>query len=120
MGEQPTAKDAEPSGLDMTKYHAIKTVVDGITFASKAEAARYQELKLLERTGEIADLIMQPVFHLVVNGHKIGKYIADFQYYDNDKLEIITEDVKGVKTPVYNLKKKLVKALYGVEILETR
>lgn len=102
----------------MTKYHAIKTVVDGITFASKAEAARYQELKLLERTGAIAELITQPVFHLVVNGHKIGKYIADFQYYENGK--IITEDVKGVKTPVYNLKKKLVKALYGVEILETR
>lgn len=102
----------------MTKYHAIKTVVDGITFASKVEAARYQELKLLERTGAIANLTMQPVFHLVVNGHKIGKYIADFQYYENGK--IITEDVKGVKTPVYNLKKKLVRALYGVEILETR
>jgi hypothetical protein len=91
--------------------------VDGVTFASKAEARRYQELKLLERTGVIANLTMQPVFHLVVNGHKIGKYIADFQYYENGI--IITEDVKGMKTPVYNLKKKLVKALFDVDILET-
>ena len=100
----------------MTKYHAIKTVIDGITFASKAEAARYNELKLLERSGEIDSLILQPVFPIAVNDKKICKYIADFSYYAGKKN--IIEDVKGMKTPVYRIKKKLVEAIYGIEITE--
>jgi hypothetical protein len=102
----------------MTKYHAQRTKVGDITFASKAEARRYEELVILQYAGVISALTLQPIFHLSVNGVKIGKYIADFQYYQDGK--IITEDVKGVRTPVYNLKKKLVKALYGVDILETK
>lgn len=101
----------------MSKYHAVKTTIDGIVFDSKAEAARYNTLKLLERNGDIKLLAIHPQFILNVNGQKIGKYIADFSYYENGKH--IVEDVKGVKTPVYRLKKKLVKALYGIDILET-
>ena len=101
----------------MTKYHAVKTVIDGIRFDSKAEAARYNTLKLLERNGDISGLVIHPAFPLEVMGQKIGKYIADFEYYENGKS--VVEDVKGVKTPVYRLKKKLVKALYGIDILET-
>jgi hypothetical protein len=101
----------------MSKYHAIKTEVDGIVFASKREASRYSELKLLEAAGEIFDLKLQPKFPIVVNKQKICTYIADFEYELSDGTKI-TEDVKGVKTPVYRLKKKLMKACFGIEITE--
>jgi hypothetical protein len=101
----------------MSKYHAIKTEVDGIVFASKREASRYSELKLLEAAGEIFDLKLQPKFPIVVNKQKICTYIADFEYELSDGTKI-TVDVKGVKTPVYRLKKKLMKACFGIEITE--
>jgi hypothetical protein len=101
----------------MSKYNAIRTTIDGITFDSRAEGRRYQELRLLASAGEIADIELQPKYPLVVNGVNCGHYKADFRYKVAGVL--IVEDVKGVKTPVYQLKKKLVKALYGIEILET-
>lgn len=100
-----------------SKYHAVPKVVDGIRFASTAEANRYFELRLMSRVGDVVDLELQPKYPLVVNGVKIGAYVADFRYKLNGV--VVVEDVKGVKTPVYKLKKKLVKALYGIDILET-
>jgi hypothetical protein len=70
----------------MSKYGAKKTEVDGFVFESKAEAHRYSELILAERAGEIFNLALQPVFPLIVNGKKVGKYIADFQYTDRTGL----------------------------------
>lgn len=102
----------------MSKYGAIKTEVDDIVFDSKKEANRYCELKIMERAGEIKSLTIQPSFPLIVNGSKVGKYIADFKYVDCRSGKIVIEDVKGVKTPVYRLKKRLVNALYGYEIIE--
>lgn len=99
------------------KYRAIKTIIDDITFDSKKEARRYVELKLLVKAGVISDLKLQPRFDLIINGCKCGFYKADFDYIENGKR--VTEDVKGMKTPVYNLKKKLIKAIYGIEIFET-
>jgi hypothetical protein len=99
------------------KYRAIKTVVDGIKFDSKKEAGRYKGLRLLEKCGEITELTLQPRFDLIINDVKCGFYKADFQYVMDGKT--IVEDVKGMKTPVYNLKKKLIKAIYGIEIFET-
>lgn len=100
-----------------SKYRAVKTEVDGITFDSKREAARYMELVLLERAGEISRLELQPKYDCVVNGHKICTYKADFRYFNANGS--VVEDVKGMKTPVYRLKKKLVEALYpGVKIQE--
>lgn len=101
------------------KYRAVKTEVDGILFDSKKEAKRYKELKLLEKAGDILDLILQPPYEIKINGIKICIYKADFQYFDKQKDAIVTEDCKGFKTPVYRLKKKLMKALYGIDILET-
>jgi hypothetical protein len=101
----------------MSKYRAIKTEVDGITFASKKEAKRYQELRLLEKAGVIQDLRLQPKFEISVNGEHICDYIGDFNYVENGK--VVIEDTKGVRTPVYRLKKKLVHALYKFDILET-
>jgi len=68
--------------------------------------------------GEIINLELQPKFPIEVNGIKICTYIADFRYKERDGTEVV-EDCKGFKTDVYRLKKKLVKAIYGIEILET-
>jgi len=101
----------------MSKYHAKKTVVDNITFASKREAERYLYLKSRLQAGEIHDLKLQPAFELRVDGGAVvGKYFADFQYCEG--LKKIIEDVKGVKTPVYRLKKKIVEAVHNIKIVE--
>jgi hypothetical protein len=112
-----------PSAI-RSKYRAIKTEVDGIMFASKKEAARYQELKMLLKSKEISDLELQPRFPLEVKGVKIATYVADFRYKEltpcagkvNEKS--IIEDVKGMKTSVYRLKKKLFEVLYNQKIQE--
>jgi hypothetical protein len=100
-----------------SKYGAKKTVVDGIKFDSMAEAARYGVLKVVQSAGLITDLRLQVPYTITVNGKKICRYVADFVYIENGK-EVV-EDVKGMKTPVYNLKKKLMEAVCGVVIFET-
>lgn len=101
----------------MNKYNAKKTVVDKIKFDSKKEAKRYVDLKILERLKMISNLELQPRYDLIINGVKCGFYKADFRYVNNGIT--IVEDVKGMKTPIYNLKKKLVKAIYNIDIFET-
>ena len=103
------------------KFGAKKTVLDGVTFASMAEAQRYTHLKLLERIGEITELELQPAFDLVVNGHKVCRYIADFRYRNTATGETVVEDVKSTptRTPEYRIKRKLMAACYGIEVLET-
>lgn len=102
----------------MTKYHAQPVEIDGIRFASKAEGRRYSQLKLMERAGEICSLVLQPKYPLVVGEQHIATYRGDFFYVDCGTGKFILEDVKGVRTPVYKLKKKLVEALYGISITE--
>ena len=101
-----------------SKYRNQKTEVDGYTFDSKKEAAHYVELKFLESEGIIADLTLQPQYHCTVNGKKVCTYVADFEYTTTADLKLHTEDVKGYKTDVYKLKKKLVEALYNLTIEE--
>ena len=93
--------------ISKNKYGAIKTVVDGITFHSKKEADRYRQLALLESTGKIDNLRLQPRIPLMVNGVKIGHYVGDFQYVHQGKQ--VLEDVKSIvtRTPVYKIKKKI-------------
>ena len=101
------------------KYGAKQTIVDGIKFASKREAARYQELRLMVRAGVITNLVLQPRYLITVKGQKICTYVADFGYLELPACNVgVVEDVKGVKTPVYKLKKRLMKAVYGIEIRE--
>ena len=105
-----------------TKYGAVRTEVDGITFASKREAKRYSELKLLERAGEITLLELQPRYPLKVDGKLICTYVADFSYRSIDPKTAlhsnVVEDVKGVRTPVFKLKAKLFEAINGFAITE--
>jgi hypothetical protein len=106
----------------VNKYGNRKTVVDGITFASKAEARRYLELMMLQRGGAISQLELQPRFPMVVNGVKVCTYVADFSYSENGLGTVITvEDVKSeatCKLPVFRIKKKLMLALYGIDVQE--
>jgi len=81
-------------------------MIDGHRFPSLAEGRRYKELKLLEQAGMIYGLKLQSPFPVIVIDKYICTYLADFDYYNGAGRVI--EDVKGVKTPVYKLKKKLV------------
>jgi hypothetical protein len=109
------------------KFGSVMTVVDGIKFRSKAEAHRYGELKLLEKAGRIRHLELQPAFPLTAHGRKLATYVADFSY---EKPQIaeggvvlwtrIIEDVKGMLTPMYRLKKKWAELQYGITITEVR
>ena len=99
------------------KYRAKRTTVDGITFASKSEAARYIVLKDMERTGAITHLVLQPKF-ILAGG---VRYVADFEYcLEASGGQVVTEDVKGFKTPAYRIKAKLFKEKFGREIVETQ
>jgi hypothetical protein len=108
----------KPAGrTPVGKYRAKPVTIDGLRFPSKKEGARYLVLRAMEKAGEIHCLELQPRYPLIVNGEKVGTYVADFRYFEGDTLRV--EDVKGILTPVYRLKKKLVKALYQIDILET-
>lgn len=107
-----------PSSNVPNKYRAIRTTVDGLKFDSKREAERYMALRQLLRIGEISDLRLQVKFPITVNNQKICTYIADFTYKDSATGDFVVEDSKGMKTRTYVLKKKLVKAVYGIEIRE--
>lgn len=100
------------------KYHAEKTEIDGIKFASKKEARRYQELKQLEEAGEIRHLKLQVPFTLFEKNEygRVIKYVADFTYYEGD--QYVVEDVKGILTPLYKLKKRIVAEHFGIKIKE--
>ena len=109
------------------KYGAIATTVDGISFPSKKEARRYQELRLLEKAGEIRELELQPKFPLYVPAQlgtsrvvQIGVYKADFRYRSGPRGVLVIEDVKsaGTKTTAYRLRKRMVEAIYGIQISE--
>ncbi|WP_050613314.1 DUF1064 domain-containing protein [Bacillus testis] len=108
----------------MAKYHNKKTVIDGITFDSKAEALYYEQLKQLKENKQIKDFELQPRFLLQEAFKKNGKtfrkieYIADFKVTNlDDSVEII--DIKGVETEAFKLKKKLFerKYLYKLTLL---
>lgn len=106
------------------KYGNRKTVVDGITFDSMKEATRYSELRLLLRAGEIFDLQRQVPFTLIPKQVRDGKvierpvvYKADFVYKEKDGTEVV-EDVKGMKTKEYIIKRKLLLWQFGLVIHE--
>ena len=111
------------SAMRAHKYNAIRTWCSGHWFSSKREARRYTELLLLESAGEIRDIELQPTYPLLSptpDGSlvSIATYVADFRYVDIPTGETVVEDVKGVRTQVYKLKKRWVKTQYGLDIVE--
>lgn len=124
------------------KYHAEKVEVDGEKFDSRKEARRWQDLRLLEKAGEISDLRRQVKYTLIPAQReeptftKTGKpklgavierevaYVADFQYLDNRTGETVVEDVKGYRDPggaaykVFVLKRKLMLWVHKIRVRE--
>lgn len=105
-----------------SKYHNNKTIVGNIVFDSKKEADRFNELMTLQNAGKIHGLRLQQCFTLVegfktITGNKVRpiRYVADFVYFEDGTM--IIEDVKGVKTKDYLIKKKLMQDK-GFEITE--
>ena len=122
----------------MNKYGNHKTRVDGMTFDSIREGRYYIYLRDLLRKGEISNLRMQVPFevvpavyteevvHLKRNDKTVRKcvqkavhYIADFVYTDTASGKEVVVDAKGYKTKEYILKKKMMLAFKGIEIVET-
>jgi hypothetical protein len=105
----------------MSKYRNKKAQIGMYVFDSIAESKRYKELALLEKAGQIKGLELQPKFLLQEGFKKNGKtyrkieYIADFMYIENGK--VIIEDVKGMETDVFKLKRKMFEYKYpGFEL----
>lgn len=97
------------------KNKRIKTV-EG-KFDSKGELARWKFLCLMERMGAISNLRRQVRYEIAHNGEDICAYVADFVYYLAAGGTIV-EDFKGkIITPEFNLKRKLMKAFFGVTVL---
>lgn len=117
MTDRLTILQYKPLTKKKPKYHNKRVVIDGISFQSTKEGERYKVLKLEEKAGEIQNLKLQVSFPFVLNKVKIGTYRADFVYSFAGGVKV--EDVKGMKTPLYRWKKKMMKAFYGIEILET-
>lgn len=109
-----------------SKYGNRKIIMDGQKFDSMKEAARYQELKMLERAGEITELRRQVPFTVIPamkdeKGKVIErevKYIADFTYLEKGQNVRTVEDVKGMRTEVYKIKRKLMLYRNGIRIKE--
>jgi hypothetical protein len=114
-----------------SKYGAQKTMIDGILFDSIKEAKRWQELRILEKAGEISHLERQPKFYLYgkdgpvlirSRGYPNGRravWKGDFAYFCSIRNKRICEDVKGFRTPMFILKRAIVEACYpGLEIVE--
>lgn len=98
------------------KYRNQPVVIDGVRFASKAEAKRDAELQLLVRAGQIRDLKRQPRYDLIVKGTKVCTYVGDWFYIEKGEpgypSTAVVEDRKGVLTPAFKIKWALAKALH--------
>jgi hypothetical protein len=107
-------------GLIYPAQVAIAQGIQGIRFDSQREAQHYVTLLGLLERGTITGLTLQPSFdiHAADGTTKVATYRADFSYVDVASGTVIVVDVKGMKTPIYRLKKKLVEAEHHIAIRE--
>lgn len=109
--------------MRIPKYHNTKVKADDLVFDSKKERRRWQELLLMEKAGEISNLQRQVKYVLIpsqkINGRVVERecsYVADFVY--KEKGREVVEDVKGFRTDVYKIKRKLMLYRFGIRIHE--
>jgi hypothetical protein len=109
-----------------SKFGNKKVVVDGVTFDSEGEYSHYCKLKLLERTGQIRNLKHHVSFELIPSQIICGKrergssYEADFVYEKSPDWKTVIEDYKGYRTDEYILKRKMMKYLLKLEVVEVK
>lgn len=84
------------------KYKAQKIETRDGKFASQLEFRKWSELLLMQNAGLISNLRRQVKIKL---GHKVS-YMADFVYYDIEKLSLVIADAKGVETKDFRVKKE--------------
>lgn len=112
---------ATPAGK-RSKYNAKGRHVGTVWCASDAEAVRYEQLLAMQEKGLVSHLEPQPSLPCTVNGVKICTYRADFRYrWHGEEVRdphgiVLVEEVKGLETPEWKLKKRLVEALYCMKI----
>lgn len=105
LGKKPHKYKAKPP----------KETVDGNRFDSQAELSHYCSLKILQRAGQITELVIHPRYPIVINKQQVCIVELDFAYRDEMGL-LRVDDVKGMDTPVSKLKRKLVEAAYGFQV----
>jgi hypothetical protein len=122
-----TIPASRPGARPPRKYGNKPCVVSGLKFDSKREASRHAALTLLERAGRIRNLRRQ-VPYVIIPAMRIPgdaratpatKYIADFVYEAGPEWATVVEDSKGMKTPEYRMKRKLMWHVHGIAIKET-
>lgn len=108
-----------------SKYRAKPQVVDGIRFPSQKQASRYRDLKLLESQNLIRELRLEVTYRMKIDGVKICSFRADFVYdeYAHGVWTPVVEDTKGYKGgaayTMFRLKKRLMKAILGIDVKES-
>ena len=106
-----------------SKYGNKKTEVDGLVFDSKLEAKHWLELVAMQQRGEIFNLRRQVKYELIPAVRLDGrmrpatKYVADFVYTDKGGNEVVA-DSKGFKTDVWMIKRRLMRWVHGIEVIE--
>ncbi len=109
--------------LKESKYRNREVIVDGLRFQSVKEASRWQELRMLERAGEITGLVRQQKIELIPKTklYRACYYVCDFVYFDKREQKTVYEDVKGgnFRTKEYLIKRKLLYWRHGIEVTET-
>lgn len=110
----------------MSKYRNKPCQVGAEKYRSQRERDRHQALLMMQRTGRIADLKREVPYELAPGVKIIGekrkrpavRYVADFLYRDMRTGSLVIEDAKGVQTPLYRLKKHLMKTVHGIDVVE--
>lgn len=115
-GKIPASAHSIRIKAGQAKYGNVKTTTGNLTFASKREAARYLVLHGMLLGGAISNLELQPRFPILIHNVRVFTYVADFAYTCCGKR--VVEDSKGFLTAIYKLKRKCVKAYYGIEVVE--
>ena len=129
IAAQLKKKNAAEEKTTRSKYGNVKTERAAIRFDSKKEAARFDQLMVMQAAGQIKDLRLQVEFTLqpaytTTDGERVRaiRYLADFTYLrrDGDTWEYVVEDVKSraTKTKVYEMKKKMMVERLGLTITE--
>lgn len=104
-----------------SRFPAKRVEIDGIVFASKKEARRYQQLKFLEMGGKVADIEVHPSYRMEINGQHYCSYTPDFRYRDLERGCIVVEEVKSSgtrKDAAYRLRRKACELFHGIEVVE--
>ena len=111
---EPESKTKAPK---KSKYNNNKYEWEGIVFDSAKECNRYKHLLILLKQGIIGQLRLQVRYELNEGGTHKYEYVADFVYIDVER-GLVVEDVKGYRTEVYKKKRRLMKKIHGIDIVE--